>query len=537
MADKDTAVHFPHAGVDQSGPVSRQPARKLPDGDYARTCVAAQNVRAYEAGANRRRGGSRPGLSKYLAGQVAGQLWVVQDLAPITLSGITVPGGAVPQSSQAGRVVLLVAVSRGNVYTTTPPGGGVWTAATNNTGNTPPLNFTGLVRSACNQQKMQFADGTNWCYFDPSTNSVEAWTASAGSLPVDGDGNTPRLICTWRGRTMVSGLLKDGQNWFATAAGTFRDFDYAPATPSATQAVAGNNSRFGLIGDMITALIPYSDDVLVFGGDSSIYLMRGDPAAGGEIDLVTETIGMAWGQAWCQGPDGTIYFFSNRTGVFALQPGQQPQRISGALDNYLYAINTGTHGVRMAWSDRYQGLHLYVTPLAAPAATTHFFWEQRTGGWFPDVFANRNHDPLCCCALDGNLPTDRVTLTGGWDGYVRAVDQAAADDDGTPIASAVFIGPFLTPTAGEVMLRELTAVLGETSGAVTWEVFVGSTAEVATTRPAAAAGVLRPGRNLTKYPRVAGHAIYLRLSSTVRWAMESIRITLGDRGMVRQRSA
>jgi hypothetical protein len=536
MPDEDVTLHFPKAGVDRSGPFGRQPARPVGDGEYARTAYLGVNVRAHEALTGRRRGGSRAGLSKFRAATVAGAAWIVQQLDVIVGNGFTPPGGGMAQGSQSGRVVLLVAVSQGDVYTTLP-GGTTWNAATNNTGNTPPLNFTGLMMSAANQQKLWYVDGVNFAVYVPATDSVESWTASGGSLPVDGDSNAPRLIATWRGRTVLSGLLKDPQNIFFSKVGDPTNFDYAPVSPSAIDAVAMNLAQFGLIGDLVTALIPFSDDVLIVGTDHEVWSIQGDPAAGGSANQVTSAVGIAWGQAWCQDPTGRVYFFSNRTGVFSMVPGEQPQRLSAPIDNLLYGIDTGSYGVRLLWNDRFQGLHVFVTPLAEPGATTHYFWEQRTGAWWQDTLANHDHDPLCCCVLDGNLPTDRVALLGCWDGYVRAFDPTATDDDGTAIASEVWIGPLLSADLDDILVREIQGVLGETSGQVTWEVYSGATAEAARGATAFASGTWAAGRNLTDIVRSGNHAHYVRVSSTVPWAMEAIRTVLGGRGKVRRRGA
>jgi hypothetical protein len=73
-------IHFPFAGIDVSGPFYRQPARHVGPGksDYARSTPEGVNVRGY--GANgRKRGGSRPGFSRYINARVNGE-WVVQDL-------------------------------------------------------------------------------------------------------------------------------------------------------------------------------------------------------------------------------------------------------------------------------------------------------------------------------------------------------------------------------------------------------------------------------------------------------------------------
>lgn len=523
-------LHFPKCGIDVSQAFSAQPNRPGWEGEYARTTPLGVNVRGWEALTNRVRGGVRMGLSKYLPVRPGNVPWVSQDLNTITTTG-----SSPVQTSQSGRVVNLVTVSQGNVFYTVP-GAGFWTQAVNMASQTPPLNFSGLVYSAANQQKLYYADGIAYVYFDPIAGTVNDWktSSSGGQLPIDSKGNTARLIATWRGRTVLSGLIFDPQNWFMSAVGDPTNFNYSPQSVTPAQAIAGNNSPLGLIGDAVTTLIPYSDDVLMMGGDHTIWMFNGDPMAGGQIDLVSDAIGMAWGIPWCKDPFGTIYFVSNKTGIYTLVPGQQPQRISQPIEQLLHSIDTGQNGIRLLWSDRYQGLHVFITPLAAPAPAIHFFYEARSNSWWQDVFANNNHNPLCCCTYDGNSPTDRVPLIGSWDGYVRAVD-AAVNDDGTPINSAVLIGPLLTPNLDELLLKDIQGILGETSGQVNYAVFVGSTAEKALQSTPVAIGTWNAGRNLSSFTRFSGHAIYLLLSSTNSWAMESVRVRIAGLGKVRRR--
>jgi len=523
-------LHFPKAGLDVSAAFCNQPNRPVDDGKWVRSCAIGINVRGFEPSTNRNRGGSRPGLTKYLPRQVAGTEFVVQELNVITGQ----QEGAMTQQSQSGRVVTGVAVSQGDIYWWVS-GGSVYTLATNNTGESPPLNFTGICFSSPNQQKLWFVDGTNYVYFVPITNTVELWTASAGSLPIDSNGTYARLICTWRGRIVLSGLLGDPQNWFMSAVDNPRDFDYSPVSPSATQAVAGNNSTLGTVGDVITGLVPIDDDRLLIGGDHTLWLIQGDPMAGGQIDRLSDVIGMAWGEAWCKDPYGNVYFVSNRMGMFMWSPNQPLQRVSQAIEQLLQVVDTGENIIRLMWDDRFQGVHVFITRDDEPRPTTHYFWEQRTGAWWQDKFANNNHNPLCCLIFDGNLPGDRVPLIGCWDGYVRAFDPDAVDDDGTPIRSIVAIGPIVTPNLDDILLKDIQAVLGEDSGAVTYEIRNGTSAELALTATPASTGSFHAGRNLLSFVRRAGHATYIVMSSTVRWAFESVRIRVEAKGKVRRR--
>lgn len=536
MADQTTDLHFPKAGIDRSQSFARQPNRPVANGEYARTTPVATNVRGFEPKSNRTRGGARCGVRKYLPTRVAGTEYVVQHLNVL----VTVNQGAAVQASQSGRVVSLVAVSAGNVYRINP-GDTAWTAAVNATSPlaTPPLNITGLIYSAANGQKLWFADGVNWVYYNPATNTVHSWVASAGTLPTDSDGNVPTLIENWRGRIIVSGLDKDPQNIFLSAVGDPTNWDYFPLSPSSgIDAVAGNLSgSFGLIGDVVTCLIPYSDDTLIVGTDHEIHMLRGDPGAGGQVDLVTRAIGIAFGLPWCVDPAGTVYFFSNRTGVFSMIPGQPPQRISSGIEQTLQQINTGLYGVVMGWDDKFQGLYMFVSPLTAPGESTHFYYDQRNKAWFEDEFRNDKMNPLCCVTFDGNLPEDRVLLIGSWDGYVRAIDPLAEDDDGEPIESEVWIGPLLSKNLDDVMLKSLQPVLGQQSGTVFCSVHVGATAELALDADPFDDEVFEwsAGRSFSEQVRAADHAIYIRLTGLTPWSMECIRAVTSLHGKIRAR--
>ncbi len=529
----DVDLHFPLAGVDVSGPVGRQPVRKTYQDKYAKTCARGVNVRGFDR-QGRFRGGMRQGLEKYLSPRPGNTEYITQSLTTFVISGFAIDGGDVQPSAQ-GRAVYLVAVSQGNGYTV-PAGGTAWLAMTNGSSDTPPLNITGLVRSAANNQLLFFADGVHEVYYDPTDNTLKDWIPTDGLLPEDSAGNKPRIICTWRGRTVLSGLLKDPCLITMSKVSDPFNWNYAPAAPvPADSAWAGTVGPQGLTSDTITALIPYSDDQMIIGMDHSLALFRGDPMAGGQIDLVTDSIGIAWGEAWCMDPSGIVYFFSNRTGIFGFVPGNQPKRISEAIDSILLNIDTGDYGVRMFWDDRGKCLHVFVTLLAEPFQTQHYAWEAEANAWWIDTFSDNNMNPLCGCVFDGNFQDDRLILLGGWDGYVRAISWDAEDDDGEDILSEVWIGPFLTKYNDSVMLHELQPVMGVDSGDVSYAVYVGKTAEQALDSTPVTNGTFVAGRNYTKLVRRAGYAAYVALTASTDWAMENIRAILAPQGKVRRR--
>lgn len=522
------------------------------------TAYDLQNVRAYDPGTGRVRGGQRPGLTKYVGTQINGGNRV-QDISHVTYAS-TVASSA---SAIAVRSIKAVAVAGGTMKTLTNSAVSAVTGGTSVLSSTVPVifstEFNGLI---------YFVDGTNYVKYTPGTNTAAVWTATLGTLPTDSS-NTARLIEVWRGRVVLSGVKSDPQNWFMSAVGDALNFSYAPASESETQAVAGNNSPAGKIGDIINGMVPYSDDILIFGGDHTLWQMSGDPMSGGRIDLISSDTGMAWGRAWCKDPTGTIYFLSNRGGLYRLRPSLEsrvpPERISaGRIDARLQRIIAQTYVARMAYDDVEQGVYLWITDLASATSTCrNYYYDIRQDAWYADRYGNNNHNPCAVHVYDGDDPNDRVVLIGGQDGYIRYLLQQAINDDGTAIDSFVYFGPIQvipedSQAAVPFILAELQAILSDNSSTVTYNVYAGNSPEhvfsvensragfflletgdrflletgdflLLESSSVQDTGTLSPVRSATVNPRARGYAAYVSLGTngtSSRWAMESLQVKL-----------
>lgn len=429
------------------------------------------------------------------------------------------------------QVTVLVGVAGGTVKASV---NGVWTATTN--GDDALDTGIKVIRSTVLNGKIYYLDTVNWKYYDARTNAVLDWTASAGSLPVDANSNLPRLICTWRGRVCLSGLPLDPQNVFMSRVGDATDWDYAPGSPGPLDAVAFNTGPMGRVGDTVTGLCPYSDDTLIVFGDHTISILRGDPLYGGQLDLVTSALGGAWGICWCMDPFGVVYFMSNMGTIYTLVPGQKPQQVSDKINQHLDRVNLSQCVVRLGWDDPAGGVHVFVTPFGRQQPATHYFYEPRAKAWWLDQFAYAGQNPMCCLQFWGNTARQRLLLIGSWDGTVRAWDPDATTDNGTDIDSDVLIGPLLSATFDELMLKEVQAVLGLVTSSLRWDVYAGETAEGALARGSVAGGVFESGRSFTDPVRVSGYAIYVRLRTNRPWAAEALRVKLMTLGPSRARN-
>lgn len=478
---------WPASGLSDRVAYSRQDEFTTPD------CA---NVRGYEPTTGRLRGGSRAGHSKYVSAQINGSN-AVQLIDHITV------GSAV---SVAGvRTIYNVAVAGGNVALFTSSGVTTATAGTAALATTPYLGGSELFGTE------YFADGTNWKKWTAATNTVAAWTASAGTLPASG-ANTPRLICTWRGRIVLAGLVGDDQNWFMSASGDASDFNYGAFPYLATSAVSGNDAPCGKVGDMITALIPFSDDVLLIGGDHTLYQFSNDPADGGSIDRISDQTGIAFGSAWCQDPEGRVYFWGSRGGLWRMRIDEFPERLSQAVDSRVGSIDLSTTAVKLAWDDAFQSVMVYCTPLDGTAGV-HYCYDVRSEAWYRDTFASNGHQPRSVHVLDGDLPGDRVLLLGCGDGYIRKIDTSAHQDDGQVISSYVFFGPVRTRDDNGFLLNELSLTVGSASGAnLAYSVQTGITAAAALAATPTFSGVWPATRRYVDRNRANGSHLYVKLS-------------------------
>lgn len=342
---------------------------------------------------------------------------------------------------------------------------------------------------------------------------------SGGTCVMRRVGSRCSLIAVWGGRIVLSGLGTDPNNIFMSAVGDPFDWDYSPEVQTVQQAVAGNvTAGYGKNADRVTALIPYTDDVLIIGGSNSIRRLLGNPAEGGLNVSVTDITGIAFGKAWCQSPEGVIYFFGSRGGVYKMDPANGiPQRLTATtIDERLADVNLDANAINLLWDDRAIAVRIYITPKDGSPAT-HYVWDVRNEAWWPFSYATDVHNPLAVHLLSGGTAAERRVMEYGQDGYVRIVDVDATSDDGSAIKSHVLIGPL-----NDSMLLEVEATLSEESSPVTFEIRTASSEQRALTAPPRSTAKLRRGRNATIWVRTYLERGYVRLASLGPWALEKL---------------
>ena len=402
-------------------------------------------------------------------------------------------------------------------------------------------------------QKCYIADGVNYYVYDPLDTDVSAYgsvdrlrCSTLGALP-----QRCKLIEMWHGRLVLARDPADPGRWSMSAINDVTDWDYFPQIPSAKQACSSTNTRAGRVPDIINAVAVYSDDLLLFGGDRSIWQLTGDPMAGGSLDLITDETGMAFGRPYCKDPQGTLWFFGSTGGLFYMVPGRRPERASVArVEKALRSIDLGANYVELQWNPIDEGVHIFVIPYGTPSGTLvdHWFYEVNADAWHKDRFGLADGDNIQPCAsvrVDGDLYNDRTMLIGGEDGRVRrwGVDAAGnipkSDEVTTTtniaIDSYTLFGPLIQAPVQAAQLTEAAFVLANDQHGVNYEFFAESTPD--NLGDPVRRGRLSPGRNDRHLVRVSGDHVYMRLRNANEgqsWAYETADATISSAGDTRR---
>ncbi len=377
---------------------------------------------------------------------------------------------------------------------------------------TTPFNTTNLITGADSGETLTPSSVVAPPHF-------LAWTPTGGSFP-DGGSNIGALSF---GRIFLNNMFHPNQ-WFASRVGNPLDWDTSGS--DVRRAITSQNSKMGLVGDSITAFIPYKDRFQVCGGLNEVWVMRNDPGAGGTLTNLSHSTGVFNGTSWCWDDKNNLYFLGT-DGVYAISSASIIE--SGSPDNISkenipkllldLGLNRRTDRIAMAYDKRRYGVHFTVSQ---NDGVWHSAWwlDLRNGGFFPDSFAD-DHIPASAIYFDARVAADRSLLFGSQDGYVRKPVDTAKNDDGETISSYVAYGPYSvgeTPR-DQVINKEISIELSEASDGVNAQVYVGKTSEEVINKVTVAAApnvkktLVGHGLTTSIKNRVKGGALAIRLDN------------------------
>ena len=248
-------------------------------------------------------------------------------------------------------------------------------------------------------------------------------TTTYGTMP-----DKSYLISVYRGRMVLSGNPEYPHQWYMSKVADPFNFLYGADDPMS--AVAGNNADAGQCSDIIRCLISFHDDYLIFGATSTIWVLRGDPVAGGSLDNLSDTTGIFGANSWCFDENRNLYFWGSGgiyvikadfSGVKNLTAFTLPDIINDE------AADPSTHRITMGYDKKRHGLVIAIT-LLSDGSNSNYFYSFKTQGFYPESYPDEC-GPYSLFYYDANDTTFADLLVGCKDGYIRKYLNTAKDDD------------------------------------------------------------------------------------------------------------
>jgi len=366
-------------------------------------------------------------------------------------------------------------------------------------------------------------------------------TTTYGSMP-----DRATIGALYRGRPTLSGNPDNPHQWYMARQNNPYDWNYG--TLDAQSAVAGSNADAGEIGGIITALIPYKDDYLLFGATTSVWRMNGDPAAGGRLVEVSLTTGIFGANSWTFDDQENLSFLGNG-GVFQLPPqvGITPVDITQELIPDFWsdwALDASIHTVTMAYDKLNHGILMCKT-LLADGTNENYWIDTRTKGFFPESYPT-NSGVYYAYYYDAIDPAFQSLILGTTGSYLKQFDAATLNDDTgastQAIDSFVVFGAILAAANGDSKARLTLAshTLSADSSAVISSIFTHHTAEQlidgiddATLSPVIVTTITPTTRPVRRRQRARGTYFAVRLQNAVAsqtWGLESFTINVEPSG-------
>lgn len=321
--------------------------------------------------------------------------------------------------------------------------------------------------------KFYATDGADEVIVDPDALTSTSW---ATEVTNNGSGTLPancELIALYRGRIVLARQDTNSSIWYMSRTFNPLDWDYNKE-PLSTAPYAGTNASVGAPGEAITALIPFADDYLIFGGAESMWMMEGDPGYGGTVQLMTDSVGVIGPRAWTFDDNGTLYFVGSG-GLYRLPRGTlQPENVSGRrVANILDRIDASETLVVLGFDAFRQEVHIFLVPADGSTGSVAIVYDVPTDSFWKDDYPFRT-GPWSIVEIRGNTDQLRRFIMGGNNGYLFThADSALADDTSGSLPRAIpclvrFKPIELDHGLQESILTEFRVHGDPSSGQMTW---------------------------------------------------------------------
>lgn len=373
-----------------------------------------------------------------------------------------------------------VVVARGEVYVI--DNGGAATLCTRG-GGINAMKSSGHIGAAVFGQYCYFADGTYYRKIDitSATPAVLDWTHANGPYNQVGSGSDrATLLVRFGGRLAMSGVKTAPNNWFLCHINDPDDWN-----PSASDhdAVAGvSSTRFGVPGEPIVALVPVGESGLLFAGRHTMTYLTADPViADARLIELSRSVGIVSERAWCASDAQTVYMMS-QDGLYRVQPNDfqvtKSGRVTGGrLDTFFQQQKFDDVNCVLGYDAEGQNVYCMFSRLDLPESSVHLVYSQATDSFWPiQTGWPAFHAPTCCGDFPFGDARSPVLAFGSKDGFLgwfdrdlvsgvdgqgavgyKLPDFAVTNDEAAAqkIVSTILIGPVLSPTLAQVMMKDV----------------------------------------------------------------------------------
>ena len=381
---------------------------------------------------------------------------------------------------------------------------------------------------------------------------------ASGSLP-----NKAYLGCLYNGRVVLSGDPEHPFQWYMARQANMWDFAYI--ANDAQSPVYGGASDLGELGDIVRCLAPYKDDYLILGSSNTIWIMFGDPTAGGAIRELSLTTGIFGANSFCWDSNNNFYFWGNNGLYRTTIPGVPVCISQFKLPRLIKdeAASPLTHRVILTYDAERHGILVTITLLADGSNSNYWYDlnaidEQKIGGFFPEVYPD-DCGVFAGIYYDSNTASLRSIVLGCADGYIRTFDDTVKSDVVGAVSNAIDSYVCLGPIAMSRIPRreglfagvDLTVAGGgsdetyqKNSDDVDFKIYTAKTSEqvlerlAANSNPNFAGTFTGPGnlRGSTRRQTVRNVYLGVRLQNDTAaesWAFEDLHVNLKDSGRIK----
>jgi hypothetical protein len=367
-----------------------------------------------------------------------------------------------------------------------------------------------------------FARPGQTCLYTPLASAPDAGTALSNA----GGGTAPTncgVVAHYQDRLVLTGDTAASQAVYFSGTSDPTEWDYTDTTLGDAIPIAIT------VDEPPTCLAQHTRDCLIIGTVGGMYVMRGNPATG-QLEKVSHYVGPLNQASWTHDSTGTFWYFSG-DGLYKMAPGCGDASMSvsrESLPDDFVAVNPATASTysSLSFDPRFRCLWLFVDHPSSDPADTFWSYDLQNGAWFTHSFTN---GPM---RLGATLKSAGTADKSAVIAFNASGTAYQFDRDSTESFSAsAWIGPIALGGPGqEGRLHAVQASLAASSGNLSWEVYVGNSAEQAFNSSAAFTGAdwTVAGLNSHQHPGRRGAYAFIRVFSTgtTRWSIEGIDATL-----------